>query len=302
MNGVTACPACAAPAGESREIRRTSARYGDSPPLDIRMVECNCGHVFVSPAPTWQELSPFYQSDYHVFADPLPDAASIGRLLAKKRKGDRLNHALIVVGGRYLDIGCGMGEMIAAMAQVGMESEGVEPNQAAVNRTQTIGLKVFCGTLDDAHFPDANFDSISMYHVLEHTHDPVAVLAECRRILKPGGEIVVGVPNFGSLVRSLVGWTWSAHDLPRHLQHFRESSIRRAAARAGLLVSDLETESLPEHVEGELVGWLRRRLMIPARLTQRSHATFPLATYLANRGNASGRGESIVAHLRPDGR
>jgi predicted SAM-dependent methyltransferase len=46
-----------------------------------------------------------------------------------------------------------------------------------------------------------------MYHVLEHTHDSVAVLAECRRILKPGGEIVVGVPNFGSLVRSLVGWT-----------------------------------------------------------------------------------------------
>jgi hypothetical protein len=111
-----------------------------------------------------------------------------------------------------------------------------------------------------------------------------------------------GRPLFGSLVRSLVGWTWTAHDLPRHLQHFRESSIRRAAARAGLLVSDLETESLPEHVEGELVGWLRRRLTIPARLTQWSHATFPLASYLADRGNASGRGESIVAHLRPDGR
>jgi predicted SAM-dependent methyltransferase len=46
-----------------------------------------------------------------------------------------------------------------------------------------------------------------MYHVLEHTHDSVAVLAECRRILKPVGEIVVGVPNIGSLVRSLVGWT-----------------------------------------------------------------------------------------------
>jgi 2-polyprenyl-3-methyl-5-hydroxy-6-metoxy-1,4-benzoquinol methylase len=128
MNGLPACPACGTPAGEPREIRRTSARYRDNPPLVIRMVECSCGHVFLSPAPTSEELAPFYQSDYHVFADPLPDAASLERLLAKKRKGDRLNHALVVPGGRYLDIGCGLGDMVAGMALVGMQAEGVEPN------------------------------------------------------------------------------------------------------------------------------------------------------------------------------
>ncbi len=62
----------------------------------------------------------------------------------------------------------------------------------------------------------------------------------------------------------------------------------------------IETESIPECVEHELVMWLRRRLMIPGRLTLKTGAMRPLAAYLANKGNASGRGEAFVVHLRPD--
>ena len=222
------------------------------------------------------------------------------RLLARKHRGDRLNHARVVPGGKYLDVGCGLGEMVAGMARLGMEAEGVEPSPAAVDRVQSIGLKIHLGTLHDAQFPDSRFDSISLYHVLEHTPNPVAILAECRRILNPRGEIVVGVPNFASLVRSLVGCTWSAYDLPRHLHHFCQSSIRSVAARAGLTVVAMETESFSEHVEGELAMWARRRLKVPARLTLKTGVTRPLAAYLAKKGNASGRGESIVVHLRPD--
>jgi hypothetical protein len=83
------------------------------------------------------------------------------------------------------------------------------------------------------------------------------------------------------------------------LHHFSQSSIGSVAARAGLTVTAIETESFPEHVELELVNWLRRRLKVPARLTLKSGATRPLAVYLANKGNVSGRGESIVVHLRP---
>ena len=240
MIHLSACPACGAPAGDSREINRTDVRHGNGPPLSIRLIECGCGHVFINHQPTWEELSPFYQTDYHVFADPVPLAVGVERLLARKHRGDRLNHALVVPGGRYLDVGCGIGEMVAGMARLGMEAEGVEPSQAALNRAQSLGLKIHLGMLHNAQFPDARFDSLSLYHVLEHTPDPVAILAECRRILKPSGEIVVGVPNFESLVRSLVGWTWSAYDLPRHLHHFCQSSIRSVAARAGLIVAAME--------------------------------------------------------------
>ena len=154
--------------------------------------------------------------------------------------------------------------------------------------------------LHDARYPDGSFDSMSMYHVLERTPDPVVVLAECRRILKPGGELFVGVPNFDSLVRTWIGWLWSGLDLPRHLHQFRADSIRRAARRAGLEVVQLETESFPEHVEGELAAFLRRRALVPRRFTLKSQVTLPLAGVLARKGNASGRGESLNVHLRRD--
>jgi ubiquinone/menaquinone biosynthesis C-methylase UbiE len=302
MINLLACPACGAATGDLRAIIRKDVHQGGGTSLSTRLVDCGCGHVFINPQPTWEELSPFYQSDYHVFADPLPDAASVDRLLACKHHGERLNHALVVPGGKYLDVGCGLGQMVAAMARLGMEAEGVEPGQAAVERARAIGLKIHVGMLHDAQFPDARFDSLSLYHVLEHTLDPVAVLTECRRILSPTGEILVGVPNFESYVRSLVGSTWTAYDLPRHVQHFCQSSISRVAARAGLTITAMETESLPEHVELELAKWLRRRLKVPARLTLKTGATRRFAAHLAKKGTASGRGESLIVYLRPDAR
>jgi SAM-dependent methyltransferase len=190
--------------------------------------------------------------------------------------------------------------MVAGMARLGMDAEGVEPGKAAFERARGIGLKVFHGMLHEAHFPDAVFDTVSMYHVLEHTPDPVAVLAECRRILKPGGELFVGVPNFDSMVRTWVGWMWGGIDAPRHLHHFRAESIRLAARRAGLEVVLLETESIPVHVEGQLAAFLRRRALVPARFTLKSRFTLPMARYMATKGSTSGRGESLIVHLRRD--
>ena len=300
MIDLSACPACGASAANSRQIIRKDFHQGNGPSLSTRVVECCCGHAFINPQPTWEELSPFYQTDYHVYADRVPDTAYVDRLLATKHRGNRLNHALVVPGGKYLDVGCGLGSMVAGMARLGMEAEGIDPGQAAVDHARSLGLKVHLGMLQDAQFPDSSFDSLSLYHVLEHTPDPVAILAECRRIVKPTGEILVGVPNFGSLVRPLVGWAWSPYDLPRHLHHFCQSSIRSVAARAGMTVAAMETESLPEHVEIELAMWMRRRLKVPARLTLKTRAARPLAAYLAHKGNASGRAEAIIVHLRPD--
>ncbi len=225
------------------------------------------------------------------------EAERIGRWIEQRRHGDRFNHVPIVIGGRFLDVGCGSGDMVAAMACLGMESEGVEPSRYAATKATEAGLKVTCGLLHDAAFPNAAFDAVSMFHVLEHTPDPIEVLRECRRILKPGGELVIGVPNFDSLVFALVGKGWVGLQLPSHVQHFSPTSLRIAADRAGLAVGLIETESFPEHVEGELTNWLRRRFLVPGRLTKRTGFLRGISAHLARKGEATLRGESIVAHL-----
>jgi predicted SAM-dependent methyltransferase len=187
--------------------------------------------------------------------------------------------------------------MVAAMAHLGMDSEGVEPSRYAATKATEAGFKVTCGLLHDAAFPDASFDAVSMFHVLEHTPQPIEVLRECRRILKPGGELVIGVPNFDSLVFALVGKGWVGLQLPSHVQHFTPNSLRDAAVRAGLTVGMIETESFPEHVEGELTNWLRRRFFVPGRLTTRTRVLRGISARLARKGEATHRGESVVAHL-----
>lgn len=266
--------------------------------IDISLVECGCGHVFTNPQPSSDELAPFYAENYHVFADETFDDAAIDCLIADRFNGERFNHLRVTPGGRYLDIGCGLGTSVAAMARLGMDARGVEPSPIAAKKATDAGRRsVFCGTLEEARFEDGLFDCISMFHVLEHVHDPSSLLAECRRVLAPGGELVVAVPNYDSIVRRIVGSTWGGLDLPRHLHQFRMSSLERVADRAGLKITGWETESQAVHVESALSRWLRKRMFLPARLTLASGITRPFARYLAALGNRSGRGEAIVARM-----
>lgn len=296
MHELSGCPVCDAPTLGATPCFTADRTY-ERKRYPSRVVRCGCGHCFLNPRPDYAELLSFYDDDYHCFTTSPNEAERIERWIVQRRRGDRFNHVPIVVGGRFLDVGCGSGDMIAAMAHLGMVSEGVEPSHYAAAKATAAGLKVTCSLLRDASFPDASFDAVSMFHVLEHTPDPIEVLRECRRILKPGGELVIGVPNFNSLVFGLVGKGWVGLQLPSHVQHFSPNSLRAAAVRAGLAVGLIETESLPEHVEGELSNWLRRRFLVPGRLTMRTGVLRGISAHLARKGETTHRGESIVAHL-----
>jgi 2-polyprenyl-3-methyl-5-hydroxy-6-metoxy-1,4-benzoquinol methylase len=296
MQHLQYCPACDSPAGTAKNIS-TFHSYQKNTFLETQLVECSCGHVFTNPQPSRNELAPFYDVDYHVFADAKLDTATIDRWITSRLRDGRFNHLKVLPGGRYLDIGCGLGKMVAAMSRLGMKAQGIEPSPIAAQKAREAGLQIYCGLLDDAKLDGESFDCISMFHVLEHVPDPVSVLRECCRLLKAGGELVIGVPNYNSLVLSLVGSSWSALDQPRHLHLFREDSMRQVASRANLRVAAIDTESLVEHVESELANWLRVRMLVPRRLTHATKIARPLARRLASVGNRSGRGEAIVARM-----
>lgn len=135
--------------------------------------------------------------------------------------------------GLLLDVGCGSGQKLMFMKDLGWLAEGVDFDPVAVESAKTKGLQVRSGTLEAQNYPDNYFDAVTMSHLIEHVHDPLGLLRECHRILKPGGLLVVVTPNNESWGHKLFKINWLALDPPRHLHVFSLMSLKSLTQRAG---------------------------------------------------------------------
>lgn len=144
-------------------------------------------------------------------------------------------------GGRLLEVGCGAGRNLARLQELGWQCEGVDFDGSAVRNARVKGLKVHEGTLDGQRFPGESFDAVVSSHVIEHLHDPRGFLLECRRVLKPGGTLVVVTPNSASLGHSLFRASWRPLEPPRHLHLFNHDSLMRLVRDAAFLEADIKT-------------------------------------------------------------
>ena len=251
------------------------------------------GHVYVNPQPSDDELAPYYDSSYHVFTSVPQDVDE--EVAALERGGeDRYRHVRIVPGSDFLDVGCGIGDQVAVMAALGVSARGVELNPIAVGVCRKRGLDVFCGTLAAAAYADGTFDDLSLSHVLEHIPEPLPLLKECYRVLKPGGELVIAVPNVRSLIFEKTGRDWVNLDLPRHLHHFSPSSLGKAVEAVGFRVNSLATEAYEPLVEASMIEWVHRRSFLPRRLIRKTGMVATMSRRLTREAEALDRGEVIV--------
>jgi len=297
MHLLKECPVCASSTGRQTIVLRRRVQH-DGIELDCDFVQCyECDHVFLNPQPTPEELKGFYNSEYHVFSVEPRSAAWVEALLRDRLHGDRLNHARLVQGGRYLDVGCGLGDMVAAMQAAGMDAMGVDPSPIAVAIGNKNDRNLRHGMLHELQLPGESFDSITMYHSLEHGPVPVETLTECKRILKQDGILMVAVPNFLSYAHEWFWSGWTHLDPPYHLQHFCADSLKLAGQRAGLVLRELQTESFVNHIESEFTHWARRHLFLPQRLTLKLRLFRPLARHLYARAVALNRGDALIAHF-----
>jgi 2-polyprenyl-3-methyl-5-hydroxy-6-metoxy-1,4-benzoquinol methylase len=133
--------------------------------------------------------------------------------------------------GRLLDVGCGSGEWLLLMRELGWEAEGIDFDERAVEVATRNGLRVRCGGVEQQNYASESFDAVVLNHVIEHLPDPVGTLLECARILRPGGTLVVCTPNSGSLGHKLFKQSWRGLEPPRHLHIFSEAAMRRLVER-----------------------------------------------------------------------
>jgi 2-polyprenyl-3-methyl-5-hydroxy-6-metoxy-1,4-benzoquinol methylase len=145
--------------------------------------------------------------------------------------------------GKLLDVGCGNGDFMLRMRGLGWNVSGVDPDPAAVTRGLSHGLEIFSGMVADVP-GDAQYDVITLNHVMEHVADPVGVLRECRRRLRPQtGRVVITTPNITSLGHWWFKRHWRGLEVPRHLVVFSPDALSACIAHAGLVVRTLRTET-----------------------------------------------------------
>jgi 2-polyprenyl-3-methyl-5-hydroxy-6-metoxy-1,4-benzoquinol methylase len=143
--------------------------------------------------------------------------------------------------GRLLDVGCGNGQTLSSMAGLGWQAEGIDTDAAAIQVANAKGLTARQGTLQSQQLTGGAFDAVIMNHVIEHVHDPLALMKECHRILKPGGRLVVITPNILSWGHRIYQHNWRGLEPPRHLQIFARSSLAALSIRAGFSSSECRT-------------------------------------------------------------
>jgi SAM-dependent methyltransferase len=214
-------------------------------PGTFHLVRCaECGLLYQNPRPPLEQIGRYYPDHYGSYSSAQQGLRARPGLLGwvirrgQKKRCRMLDRAVPAPSGRprrLLDIGCASGLFLEAMqGYAGWQVEGVELNEVAARATSArLGVPVFVGPFEQAHYPDASFDAISMWDVLEHLHDPLASLRELRRILRPGGALFVRVPNAASYVARLCGRYWVGYDLPRHMTVFTPRTLLRALAETG---------------------------------------------------------------------
>lgn len=221
-------------AGSTARVRGWDRMCGV--PGEYTLVECDrCGFLYLSPRPDGEELTRHYPDDYPFYTSFF-DQTGYVRSVSLYELNKRCDTTMAATnGGRdVLDIGCAVGDFLATMRERGWRVSGVEPDGgAAAYARERHGINVFTGYLDDAPFALESFDAVTMWEVLEHTPRPVETLRRVYDLLRPGGAIVLSVPNRSSLQSRLMGTYWIGNDFPRHFSVFSPAHLREALGIAG---------------------------------------------------------------------
>lgn len=165
--------------------------------------------------------------------------------------------------GRVLDIGCGNGVFLREMQKRGWQIIGLETNhQAAQVCQEMFGIeRIFEGPLEKFSLSKESFNLVTFFHVLEHLPDPTQDLKKCFTLLRPGGTLVVNVPNASSLEAKLFWPNWYGLDIPRHLSQFRKTDLLKIIEKTGF-EKKLTLKTIGHFLSKEHQGWIKHSIDI----------------------------------------
>ncbi|MCX6244540.1 MAG: methyltransferase domain-containing protein [Bacteroidetes bacterium] len=239
MEILSACPVC----GKPDFTRFLNGRDYFLSGEEYTIVYCNhCGMKFLNPRPDATGIAKYYLSPDYVSHDAEQKSILnfVYRLVRNFTIGGKYRLIRKYSSGKFLlDIGCGTGEFLRYCRQKGFDVKGIEPGEkprtfARTEHQLDVAEESYLDGLDHP-----SFDIVTMWHVLEHVHRLDERMKKIETILNPGGTLVIAVPNCDSWDAVHFGEFWAAYDLPRHLYHFSQSTMKLLAENHGFKIEKI---------------------------------------------------------------
>jgi 2-polyprenyl-3-methyl-5-hydroxy-6-metoxy-1,4-benzoquinol methylase len=215
-----------------------------------QILQCaDCGFEQTGPMPTQSELTALYESHYNFGGqtDTLYTRLREKFLLSSAyRSWTRIDGDVAFHSrrgrGRLLDVGCNEGRSLRIFARNGFDQlEGLEVNENAAAVARKAGFTVYTCLIDE-FVPAQPYDVAILSNVLEHSLEPRRMLTDVSRVLVPGGEIWISLPNNQSWLRKAFGRSWINWHVPFHISHFSASTLGKLLAETGF--SNIEIQQV----------------------------------------------------------
>jgi SAM-dependent methyltransferase len=208
-----------------------------------------------------------YPDNYLPFTGAIQDEPSVLRKWDRayglnKRCRAVASHARGRNPGSILDVGCATGVFLDGMRSRGWETFGIEPSVTAASYArQRLALNVETTDWESAAATPGSVDVVTMWDVLEHMTDPRGTLQKAATVLKPGGLLILSLPNPDTWELPFLGPYWIGWDLPRHLHLFTRNVLDRLLQESGFRLDEAVSLGGRYHVlVWSLDLWLKERL------------------------------------------
>lgn len=220
---------------------------------------CGCGHAFLNKRPHEESIDYYYQDSYYThsssaFSNEKKFISSFkGLLISIIMFPHKIMHGKSVESfepkssGNLLDIGCGNGEFLYEMSKKNWNLYGNDTDEKALKVAKVLvpDSKLLAEKVTFDTYKKNNFEMVMLSHVLEHVYNPNELLSIVNNILESRGLLVIRVPNYHSLERRIFGKYWRGLEVPRHLNHFTPSSIRKLIEKSDFNIKHIRPQPLP---------------------------------------------------------
>lgn len=205
----------------------------------FKVVKCTlCGLIFTYPRLTSEELIKYYPSEF--FEGQVDKVVQKITIFPKRDKVKIIK--AFKKNGKILDIGCSNGGFLELMKEHGWDAYGTDISSIACKHAKSkLGNEhIFEGDILSLKLNKNFFDVITMWHVVEHTIDPLNELIKINSLLVPEGILVINCPNFDSWQRKIFHGCWYPLDIPRHLFHFTLGTLSKIVIKAGFRIKNIK--------------------------------------------------------------